>query len=231
MHANGLHKETWEPTLEDLQAYSTSAFSIEEVWLLDTFNQGDSGVINAPRLGQTADWVDVGRDAAQFIVNYLPPVDTAKDLPYILPSQQLYGTSPRLNSLGVPSMGRSFPTWRGRHIILGGHSMGGAGSIVAATGIPGLLSGIICVDPVLSDKEARSGPNAKGALVRKDTFPSRAAALESWARNAQFFGKWDRRVLEAYAEHALKDMPDGTVALKCEREQEAVCSRASVRTS
>lgn len=92
----------------------------------------------------------------------------------------------------------------------------------------GLIKALFLVDPVLTpDTFADTNsiyPLTKGALIRKEAWKDRETALTGWKKNKGFFGRWDPAVLERYAAFGLKDTSDGLVALKMDREQEAVCS-------
>lgn len=96
---------------------------------------------------------------------------------------------------------------------------------------PGIVQALFLVDPVLTpDSFADTNsiyPLTKGALVRKEAWQNREAALVGWRKNKGFFGKWDEAVLDRYAAFGLKDTKDGLVVLKMDREQEAVCSHHS----
>jgi len=91
---------------------------------------------------------------------------------------------------------------------------------------PGIIKALILVDPVLTPPNALKTdaiwPLTKGAMIRKEAWKSRQEALASWRKNKNFYGKWEKGVLERYAAFGLKDTKEGLVALKMDREQEAV---------
>ena len=89
-----------------------------------------------------------------------------------------------------------------------------------------MVRALILVDPVLTPpNELKSSAIynlVQGALTRKEAWKDRETALEGWKKNKGFYGRWEAGVLSRYAEFALKDTKEGLVALKMEREQEAV---------
>ncbi|SCV72099.1 BQ2448_4793 [Microbotryum intermedium] len=229
-HANGFHKETWEPVISDLlDSWDPALMPIGEIWCLDAVNQGDSAVLNEAVL---VDWSDHGRDIANFLISYLPdplsPSSTSStNLPYI--SSPHNTTRLALDNLAVAA-GSIYPTWRifrNRLIVGIGHSLGGGGMAFAATAQPSLFSSIILCDPVLLPPGADRVMSAltKGALVRKETWGSKQEAKEGFLKKA-FFRGWDARTLNLYVELATKEVigKDGKkgVALKCRAKDEAL---------
>ncbi|KAJ1722198.1 hypothetical protein LPJ53_003372, partial [Coemansia erecta] len=63
-HANGFHKEIWEPTLERLFSYQNSEWSIERAVALDGYNHGDSAIANRAMISAEnyAPWFMHARD-------------------------------------------------------------------------------------------------------------------------------------------------------------------------
>ncbi|KAJ1729442.1 hypothetical protein LPJ61_003519, partial [Coemansia biformis] len=63
-HANGFHKELWEPSLEHLFAHSTKQCFVAEAVALDGYNHGDSAVLNRQSVtGETfSPWFLSARD-------------------------------------------------------------------------------------------------------------------------------------------------------------------------
>ncbi|SCZ88345.1 BZ3500_MvSof-1268-A1-R1_Chr2-1g04349 [Microbotryum saponariae] len=232
-HANGFHKETWEPVISDLlDSWDSTLMPIGEIWCLDAVNQGDSAVLNEAVLGTTFDWSDHGRDIANFLISYLPDPLSASStssisLPYISTPQNT--TLLALDNLSV-SPGASYPTrriFRNRLIVGIGHSLGGGGMAFAATAQPSLFSSIILCDPVLPPPGADRIMSAltKGACVRKETWVSKQDAKEGFLKKA-FFRGWNPRSLDLYVELATKHVVDKDgkkhVALKCRAKDEAL---------
>ncbi|KAJ2781697.1 hypothetical protein H4R18_002702 [Coemansia javaensis] len=63
-HANGFHKELWEPTLERLFAHADDRWAIAEAIALDGYNHGDSAALNREFIiGETSSsWFLCARD-------------------------------------------------------------------------------------------------------------------------------------------------------------------------
>ena len=69
------------------------------------------------------------------------------------------------------------------------------------------------------------GPTRQNELVemtlrRRSEWPSREALVESWQGKAMF-ADWQPGGFELYLDHGFKDLPDGSVALKCDPQVEA----------
>lgn len=107
---------------------------------------------------------------------------------------------------------------------------------------PRLFTGLILLDPVIemgkttnSDRSGETGPTydiATASTYRRDIWPSRKTAAEAFAKSP-FYQKWDKRVIDRWVEHGLRDLPtaiypeipnDGTgqtpVTLKTTKHQE-----------
>ncbi|OLL26362.1 Peroxisomal membrane protein LPX1 [Neolecta irregularis DAH-3] len=70
-HANGIHKELYEPFLDELLARSEHlGFKIRNVWAMDAVNQGESGVLNEDTLGDQYAWNDGARDIEVMIRHF-----------------------------------------------------------------------------------------------------------------------------------------------------------------
>ncbi|KAI3335560.1 Alpha/beta hydrolase family-domain-containing protein [Ustulina deusta] len=98
-----------------------------------------------------------------------------------------------------------------RPIVGVGHSFGA--NILTHLSLlhPRLLTTLVLLDPtiVVFDQARSSGPStsmARLSTFRRDVWPSRAAAIESF-RRSPFYRSWDARVLAAWNEHALRDLP------------------------
>ncbi|GAB7355781.1 hypothetical protein MBLNU459_g6463t1 [Dothideomycetes sp. NU459] len=89
-----------------------------------------------------------------------------------------------------------------------GHSMGGAHLINLALIHPRLLSTLILMDPVVQRAPNPQGNYlpAKMSAVRRDRWPSRAAARTAF-KKSKFYQTWDPRVLDLWIEHGLRELP------------------------
>jgi len=114
----------------------------------------------------------------------------------------------------------------GPPVVLAGHSMGGAASILAAAERPGAVKALALFDPVITPREMviasrgltvpthADNPLAVGARRRRAIFPSRAAAIESYSGRGAF-KTWPAQALADYVADGFKDRPDGEVELSC----------------
>ncbi|KAI6364967.1 hypothetical protein MCOR25_005562 [Pyricularia grisea] len=113
-----------------------------------------------------------------------------------------------------------------------GHSFGGA--IITGLSLlhPRLLQTVVLLDPVIAVYSSASGAIMPMTLssLRRDVWPSRAAAAASFAKSP-FYRAWDPRVLDAWVKHGLRDCPTllypdapaGSVTLATTKHQECFC--------
>ena len=105
-----------------------------------------------------------------------------------------------------------------------GHSLGGASILRAELEQPGTFERAWVFEPVTIPAVAlpREGVRALGeiARMRKEIFESRRAALDRYEARPPF-SLLHPEVLAAYLDHGFRDLPDGTVTMKCPREVEA----------
>lgn len=117
--------------------------------------------------------------------------------------------------------------WRGRRIVLVGHSVGGAGMSYAASTFPHLFESLILVDPTIfpigTPRWDGSATLLRGSIFRKNVWASRRDAHVSMRKNKGFYGSWDKAVLDRYVFFGLDEDPaTGSAFLKCDRMQETV---------
>ncbi|CAJ2505265.1 Uu.00g126590.m01.CDS01 [Anthostomella pinea] len=97
-----------------------------------------------------------------------------------------------------------------RPLVGVGHSFGGNILTQLALLHPRLLTTLILLDPVIVQFGFdRSGPGSsptQSSTFRRETWPSRQAAAEAFARSP-FYKSWDPRVLAAWNAHAIRDTP------------------------
>lgn len=104
-------------------------------------------------------------------------------------------------------------------VILAGHSMGGAASLLAAAEAPGRVKALVLFDPVLLDTaraaaDAGDNPLAQGADRRRATFPDKAAVIAAYTGRGAF-RSWSPEQLADYVEAGFRATPDGEVTLTC----------------
>jgi pimeloyl-ACP methyl ester carboxylesterase len=108
-------------------------------------------------------------------------------------------------------------------LVVFGHSLGGAIALLADIARPGLVAGGVLYEPIVWPEGFRhDGPNpmAGPARRRRQVFDSRAEALARFAAKPPL-SALRADALAAYVTHGLRDLADGTVALKCQGESEA----------
>ena len=120
----------------------------------------------------------------------------------------------------------------GQPVILAGHSMGGAVSVMAAAERPGQVKALALFDPVIMSKEMMARviatkaealadmPLAAGARRRRAIFPSRAAVIESFSGRGAF-KTWPDQALADYVKDGFREREDGQVELTCAPDWEA----------
>lgn len=127
----------------------------------------------------------------------------------------------------------------GAPILLGGHSMGGAMSLMAAAERPDLVRGLVLVDPVLVPKAARwmmrayklmggkGGPMAlaDGAERRRALFADRATMAAAY-KGRGAFRTWPEEMVADYVEGGTIMRDDGQIELACAPAWEAANFRA-----
>ncbi|KZV93760.1 hypothetical protein EXIGLDRAFT_34964 [Exidia glandulosa HHB12029] len=190
-HGNGMHKETWEPTLRHLLELGAP---IAEAWSLDCANQGDSALVNAGVLPEIYDVAESARDPANFLLYYMPDAVMPESLPVHLPRVSEEEVSRRQTS-----------GYRTRTVCAVGHSLG-ATILFGTQYCPRLFSAVILVEPVFVPlpwipKFGHEG-RVLNTICRRTSWPSRENAFAS-LRRSPFFQAWDEDVLRAYVEHGM----------------------------
>lgn len=86
--------------------------------------------------------------------------------------------------------------------------MGGHNIVSLALIHPRLFTSVILIDPVIQRYTTALGhfAPALASTFRRDLWPSRQAAAESFRQN-KFYQGWDRRVLELWIEYGLRELP------------------------
>jgi pimeloyl-ACP methyl ester carboxylesterase len=113
-------------------------------------------------------------------------------------------------------------------VALSGHSMGGTASLFTAAEVPERVRALALLDPVImppggpvapSPDAMRVSPMVAGALKRRRSFPSHAAAVEAY-RGRGAFRTWTEAMLEDYVAAGFAAGADGGVELACTPEWE-----------
>ncbi|WP_374573437.1 alpha/beta fold hydrolase [Phenylobacterium sp.] len=117
----------------------------------------------------------------------------------------------------------------GPPVVLSGHSMGGATSLLAEAKAPERVSQLVLFDPVVmspdivrapTTEEITRSPMVQGALRRRAVFEDRAAAMAAY-KGRGAFKTWTDTQLADYVAAGFRDRGDGQVELACSPEWEA----------
>ncbi|PCH37587.1 alpha/beta-hydrolase [Wolfiporia cocos MD-104 SS10] len=214
-HGTGYHKEQWEPTIEHLYEHlaGQSPVRVRDVWSIDCPNHGEAAVLNEQTLRwgyHIFNWEEYARAVHIFLTGQGRGIDVDFS---------------KRNLIGI------------------GHSMGAVALILCSTFSPKpAFRSFIFAEPMCFPPEPYGLPDkfttflTTGAEKRRDIFESREEAL-LWLKSRAGFKVWDERVLKAFVDHGMRDLPtvdypDKTsgVTLKCTRAQEAACYRDHTNT-
>ncbi|MBM3674135.1 MAG: alpha/beta hydrolase [Actinobacteria bacterium] len=110
-------------------------------------------------------------------------------------------------------------------LLAAGHSKGAAALLLGEADAPGSYARIWAYEPIVfpSDEPLpphHDNPLSTGARKRRAVWQSREEAIASYASRPPL-DVFTEASLHAYVEHGFRELPDGTVALKCEPEHEA----------
>lgn len=153
-------------------------------------------------------------------------------VPEEMPGWELYGRDMRavFDALGD-----------GPPLVLAGHSMGGAVSMMAAERHAARVASLVLLDPVMPtaewiaklytpqdlDARIKDLPIARGASRRRAWFASKREAIDAY-RGRGAFATWVGRFLEDYVEDGFAPMPNGDgVTLTCAAAWEAATFASS----
>ncbi len=113
-----------------------------------------------------------------------------------------------------------------RSAVLVGHSVGGAAAALCTARRPGLVRGLVLVDPVIFPESYYDQPQTaegsdllRSAGRRKRAWPSREAMRKSLGGKLPFV-RWRPEVFDLYVEEGVRSGSDGRVELKCIPETE-----------
>jgi len=118
-----------------------------------------------------------------------------------------------------------------KDVVLAGHSMGGATSILAANHAPERVRALALFEPVILPRVRKtggapgSGPTTEATLRRRNSFESREQAVAAFVGRGAFT-TWPRPMVEDYVAAGLKPLPGGGFTLACTPAWEASGYRA-----
>ncbi len=109
------------------------------------------------------------------------------------------------------------------NVVLAGHSMGATTSLLAAARAAVRVAGLVLFEPVVMSQEDRAQAQAgerqptsliTDTLKRRDVFPSKQAAVDSYLGRGAF-RTWTREMVADYVEAGFRPDPGGGVTLAC----------------
>ncbi|KAJ7751554.1 Alpha/beta hydrolase fold-1 [Mycena maculata] len=199
-HCIGAHKEQWEPTIQRI--FERHHSQVHEAWAVDWQTHGDSAVLN-------------------------------RELLETSPSR-MYGVSAFEWAEAVAAFMRS-PHLKGKRIVPIGHSAGAGTMVLTTRDFPSSAleqyTSLILIEPTIiprdlfyleiDERVSTMEFVVAATLVRREKWPSREAA-HAWLSRRVPWDSWDPRVLRMLSQYGLEDTPDGGVAIKGDRRQEAL---------
>ncbi len=110
-------------------------------------------------------------------------------------------------------------------LLAAGHSKGGAALLMVSMRDAAALATIWAFEPIVFPVETTApadpdNPMSNAARRRRAVWPTREDAYESYRSRPPLSSLHDES-LRAYVEHGFRDLPDGTVELKCDPDDEA----------
>ncbi|THH06481.1 hypothetical protein EW145_g4054 [Phellinidium pouzarii] len=192
-HGAGMHKEQWQPFLEDLQRFQLESpgggCEVAEAWAVDCPNHGEGGVVNETELLKNPGSVS----CSDYAFSFLALFDTG----------HLKTSDPRSLVLVGHSAGMATCTIIIRHFIDQKKPL----PFVAAIFVDPPPKGA----PTSTDDEIEYGtfdtePFAERALRRKDVWKSKEEAHNFFIKRKPW-SDWDPRNLSLYEEFGLRSLP------------------------
>ncbi|KAI0666058.1 alpha/beta-hydrolase [Trametes maxima] len=188
LHSVASHKEAWLPMVEHLfglqyTAPIDSAFTIVEVWAMDSPNHGHAAKLNDNRLREFPNGI-TGMHWAR-AANLLLTSGLME------PGCAVVGVGHSAGSCIIVQSTDGYPIDR---LLLS--------SII-------MVEPPMMAPDILRRAQKEGAPvlrAAEGALVRKDIWPSRTAAKEWFAKRIPW-KRWDPRAFELFIKHGLLDLP------------------------
>ncbi|KAJ7109569.1 Alpha/Beta hydrolase protein [Mycena crocata] len=197
-HCIGAHKEQWEPIIAQIfrmQQTKPLHQRVREAWSFDWQNHGDAAVLNRE----------------------------------LLASSRAGGVSAFEWAEAIAAFVRS-PRMQGKRMVAIGHSAGAGAILLSSKDVPIPVlpyAAFVLVEPTVATRAMfeRHILDSQPAVVaattmRRARWRSRAEAA-AWLAQRRPWRGWDAQVLRIYVDSGLEDTPDGGVALKCDRRQEA----------
>lgn len=192
LHGSGMSRCVWEYYVAHLLDRDLN-WTVKRIVLMDQVNHGDSGVLNADKLGVNFDWTDGARDACKVAECEFSDGSHCYN---ILIGHSMGGFQALGCGVLMPSLFQ---------LIL---------PIEPVALMYNYKNSDITVIPQKFYRALYSRMN--------DTFQS-AGDYVSFMRNSSFFTKVHPDILERIIEFERRDMPDGTIKTKMEQRQNIIC--------
>ncbi|ORZ01062.1 Alpha/beta hydrolase family-domain-containing protein [Syncephalastrum racemosum] len=104
-----------------------------------------------------------------------------------------------------------------------GHSFGATSMVLCEFLYPNTFDGLALMEPIIKDSIPPTAIRALYPIMasknRRDTWPSREECLRQLAPRP-FWKAFDPEVLKLYVEYGMYETPEGSIKLKCPKEQE-----------
>ncbi|KAJ7121475.1 Alpha/Beta hydrolase protein [Mycena epipterygia] len=197
-HCIGAHKEQWEPTIR--QIFELRHSQVHEAWAFDWQTHGVSALLNRELL------------------------ETAS---------REYGVSASEWSEAIAAFVRS-PCMHGKRMVPIGHSAGAGTMVLTAkdTPLPSIpYLSLVLIEPTViprelfyrhvDDRVSTMEFVVSATTSRRERWRSRPDA-KAWLARRVPWDSWDPRALHMLSTYGLTDVPEGGVAIKCDRRQEAL---------
>lgn len=192
LHGSGMNRCVWEYYVAHLLDRELN-WSVKKIVLMDQVTHGDSGVLNADKLGVNFDWTDGARDACK------------------VAECEFSDGSFGYNILIGHSMG-------GFQALGCGILMPSLFQLILPIEPVALMYNYKNSDVTILPKNFYRALYSR----MDDTFQS-AKDYESFMRNRSFFTKVHPDILKRIIDFERRDMPNGTIKTKMERRQNIIC--------
>ena len=213
-------KELYEPLWDDIYHRAhANGFSIRSIWIADVAHQGQSGVLNELKLGNDRMSIYL------LFFDQLNPILLTNNRIQLrgMITQEICSIWSTISDARCHVLSwESGIVWVGLSCTPYACFLSTCDSLLTERRVnlslmhPRLFTALILIDPVIelgkttsSDAVGKFGPTydiATASTYRRDVWPSRKAAAESFSRNP-FYQRWDKRVLDIWIEKGLRELP------------------------
>ncbi|KAF5392664.1 hypothetical protein D9757_000935 [Collybiopsis confluens] len=204
-HANGFHKEAFEPTILAVLSSPETQSLVQEIWVWEAYNHGDSSLLNKGRLNSM---IHTRSPRGHYLYIFLELNKLKFNVDFEMAFRDQVVPASLYVALGIASAGP---------LRL---------STLSAITHPALYTSLFLIDPVIvyPTVDFYFTPNflSLGAISRRASWKSREEARKGFLESP-FFRAWDSRVLDLYVKAGLYLDPEtNTYRLKTSPIQEAI---------